>query len=126
MATSKRGASDLVRVACKLPQGLHIPLSSGHVVKLNGASSAYAIANHGMTDLESKVWEQIKAEFPDAKWLTNDFVFAHVKAEDAAAEATDRQKENAGFNPIDPANPNAVPGIGASITRDGVDDNGRN
>lgn len=122
----KLGSSDLVRVACKLPQGLKVPLSTGEVVHLHGSLSPYAIANHGMTDIRAAQWEQIKAEFPEARWLVNEAVFAHAKAEDAAAEATERRAENIGFNPIDPNKPNAVPGIGARITPDGVADSGTN
>lgn len=122
----KIGSADLVRVACKLPQGLHIELKTGDVIKLHGSQSPYAVANHGMTDITAAKWEQIQAEYAEAKWLTNEAVFAHAKAEDAAAEATERRAENIGFNPIDPNKPNAVPGIGAKITPDGVADTGTN
>lgn len=108
MAKTARSAKT-VTIACKLPQGLHIHLpGQKEPVKLHGAHSPYAIAGHGMTaGVPVETWEAIKTLHADAKWLANDFVFANGDPQDAADEATERQGEKSGFEPIDP---NSAPG----------------
>lgn len=123
MATKK--TTGFVTVACKLPQGLLIPLPDGRSVKLNGRASPFAIAEHGMTQVSEGDWATIQATYPGAKWLTSEAVFALKDPESAADKAAERRNEDAGFDPIDPNNPNNGLGIGAKIQKEGGEDLGR-
>lgn len=100
MATKK--TADLVTVACKLPQGLTIPLPDGTELKLNGMHSPFAIAGHGMTDVKSGVWAIVEAEYADKAWLKNELVFAMGDKDSAVDKAEERQGEKSGFDPVDP------------------------
>lgn len=100
MATKK--TADLVTVACKLPQGLTIPLPDGTELKLNGMHSPFAIAGHGMTDVKSGVWAIVEAEYASAAWLVNEMVFAMGDKDSAVDKAEERQGEKSGFDPVDP------------------------
>lgn len=101
MAKSSKSA-DMITVACKLPQGLTIPLPDGTELKLNGMHSPFSIAGHGMTDVKSGVWAIVEAEYASAAWLVNELVFAMGDRESAVDKATDRQGEKSGFDPVDP------------------------
>lgn len=101
--------ADMITVACKLPQGLTVPLPDGTSLKLNGAQSPFAIAGHGMTDVKSGVWAIVEAEYASAPWLTNELVFAMGDRESAVDKAEDRKNEKSGFDPVDPLKP--APGV---------------
>ena len=101
--------SDMITVACKLPQGLTIPLPDGTHLKLHGTHSPFAIAGHGMTDVKSGVWAIVEAEYAAAPWLVNELVFAMGDRDSAAEKAADLKNEKSGFEPVDPAKP--PPGI---------------
>ena len=122
MATKKTG---FVTVACKLPQGLIIPLPTGGQIKLHGRASPFAIADHGMTQVSSGDWDTVLATYPNAAWLKSEAVFALKDPESAADKAAERRNEDAGFDPIDPNNPNNGLGIGAKIQKEGGEDLGR-
>jgi hypothetical protein len=122
MATKRSG---FVTVACKLPQGLLVPLPDGRTIKLNGRASAFNVAEHGMTQVPVEDWNAIQAMYSEAKWLTSEAVFALKDAESAADKAIERKDVDAGFDPIDPNNPNAGLAIGATIQREGGEDLGR-
>lgn len=103
MARASTKTSDMITVACKLPQGLVIPLPDGSKLTLNGALSPFAIAGHGMTDVKNGVWAIVEAEFADAAWLKNEVVFAMGDRDSAVDKAEDRKGEKVGFEPVDPA-----------------------
>lgn len=107
--TLSSASTDFVTVACKLPQGLHIHYpASGINVKLNGAHSAYQIGGHGLTqNVPAAVWARIEEIFAEAKWLTNESVFAMNKPKDANAKAKEQHDNVAGFERIDPNDPNS-------------------
>ena len=110
MATAK-SAPGFVTVACKLPQGLHIPMMDGTHLKLHGSASPFAVAGHGMTQVKATVWSEVEQRFAEAAWLVNEAVFAMKKPDSAADKAQDLSKVDRGFDPIDPAKPGgAVPG----------------
>jgi len=123
MATKK--TSGFVTVACKLPQGLIIPLPDERSIKLHGRASPFAVAEHGMTQVTEADWATVLAMYAGAKWLTSEAVFALKEPESAAAKASERQGVDAGFDPIDPNNPNNGLGIGAKIQAEGGADLGR-
>lgn len=122
MATKKPG---FVTVACKLPQGLDIPLPDGRRVKLNGRASAFNVADHGMTQVSEADWAGVLTLYSQAKWLTSEAVFALKDPSSAADKATERQGVDAGFDPIDPRNPSAGVPVGINIQVDGAPDAGR-
>lgn len=121
MARKQISASgDFVTVACKLPQGLLVKLPAigeqrERTVKLHGRHSPYAVADHGMTQVKADTWAEIQMVYADAKWLENEHVFAMKDPDSASDKADDRKAEDAGFNPIDPNDPNAGRGIGVKI-----------
>jgi hypothetical protein len=118
MATKRKAAgADMVTVMCKLPQGLHIHLASGAEVKLHGSTGHYAIMGHGRTLVRADQWSQVEAEYGDAKWLKAEHVFALPDPESAADKAEERKEIDAGFNPIDPNEPNAKVRSGVNMTR---------
>jgi hypothetical protein len=121
-------SSGLVTIACKLPQGLTIPVpSQREPIKLHGAHSAYAIAGHGMTrGIKQSLWDEVESVYAEAAWLKNEHVFAQADEDSASDKAVDRKDIDAGFDPVDPANPNGVKGIGASISPFGASDTGSN
>lgn len=109
MATTRNSnkaatGGDTLTIACKLPQGLHIRSEEhGIDLKLHGAHSPYAVANHGMTrNVKASDWDAVKIVFADAKWLVNEFVFASTSPESATDKAEDRTDVRAGFEPLDP------------------------
>ncbi len=107
--------SDTLTVACKLPQGLHIKVPGTKIdIKLHGSTGPFAVAGHGMTRGVSKAeWDKVKEVFAEQLWLKDEFVFAMKSPESATDKAEDREEVRAGFEPVDPKNPNAMPGMGA-------------
>jgi hypothetical protein len=119
MATTqkKRAGNDMVRVACKLPQGITIvipPVGDNREkrVTLHGRYSRHAVADHGMTYVSADDWATIQLLHGDALWLKNEHVFAMADADSAADKAEERADVNAGFNKIDPKNPSETRGAG--------------
>ena len=102
MATRNSKTADMLTVACKLPQGLNIPLPDGTSLMLNGMHSPFAIAGYGMTDVKSGVWAIVEAEYADAAWLKNELVFAMGDKDSAVDKAGDLQGVKGGFEPVDP------------------------
>lgn len=101
-------ASDMVTVACKLPNGLEIAVpNSKERVKLHGFNSPFAVADHGMTDVKADIWAAIEEHYAEFAWLKNEAVFAMRDKKSAVAKAEEREDEKVGFEPIDP---NKLPG----------------
>ncbi len=102
-STRARGADGLT-IACKLPNGLHIKNDEhGIDLKLHGANSPYAVAGHGMTrGVNANTWAAVQTLYADAKWLTNEVVFATTSPESSADKAEEREDVKAGFEAIDP------------------------
>jgi hypothetical protein len=100
-------SADMLVVACRLPQGLHIPLPGGQMLTLNGLNSRGAHSGHGFTNVKKDTWETVQTVYAEMKWLTSGAVFAMADADSAVDAAEERQDVNVGFNQIDPANPNA-------------------
>lgn len=117
-------AAGFVTVACRLPQGLIIELPDGSELKLHGTASAFAVAGHGMTQVKEDVWAFVQTMHADAKWLTSGAVFAMENPGEAAAKAKERKDVDAGFDPIDPSDPNAGLPSSVKIQKDGEDDPG--
>jgi hypothetical protein len=129
MASSpKSKASAFVTVACKLPQGLHIVIPDQKIdVRLHGTHSPYAVAGFGLTEVKADVWAAIEAFYSThagARWLHNGTVFAQVKHESAAAAAKENVKHDAGFEAVDPNNPNKAANASAMIQVEGSRDPG--
>lgn len=126
MARKSQSSGDFVSVACKLPQGLHIKHEAeGIDVKLHGCASAFAVAGHGMTQVNAAQWAKIETVFAGAKWLKSEAVFAMNKPEDASDKAADLKDERRGFEQIDPKDPNAGLPASMRIQQDGAEDKGR-
>jgi hypothetical protein len=138
--TAKRTA-DYVTVACKLPNGLIIPLEGrAQPVRLHGTHSPYARFGFGMTEVEAAVWDQILKQYgdrmgtnrdgdkavktPKAAWLANGIVFAHSDTRSTNSEAKEKEGLRVGFEPIDPKNLDATPGVSSAIQREGASDPG--
>lgn len=102
---ARKRSADMLTIACKLPQGLRIPLPEAPDVVLNGALSPFALAGHGMTDVKAEAWAAIEEEYADAAWLKNEVVFAMGDKESAVDKAEDRQEVKVGFEPVDPKAP---------------------
>lgn len=97
-----RKRPDMLTIACKMPQGLHIPLPDGTHLKLHGTHSPFALMGHGMTDVKADVWAIVEERYAESAWLKNEVVFAMGDKESAADKAEDRQEVKAGFEPVDP------------------------
>lgn len=99
---SKRSAST-VTIACKLPQGLRVRLENGPEVHFHGANSPWAVAGYGLTQgVDVDTWEAVKAQYAEATWLVNGFVFANGDHDSVVDQATDEKDRQAGFEAIDP------------------------
>ena len=106
MPAAARKTASTYTLACKLPQGLTIPLPGGRTIKLHGSASPFAIANHGMTQgIAEDDWTAIQTIYAGKLWLVNEAVFAMPRAEDASAKAIELKDADRGFEPIDPRNP---------------------
>lgn len=119
---TKRSATT-VTIACKLPQGLIVHLAEGPSIHLHGANSPWAVAGYGLTQgVDVDVWEAIKLQHADAKWLVNGFVFANGEHDSVVDKATDEKDRKAGFEPIDPnALPPGMQSGGGNIGKEGND-----
>ena len=105
MARTSTKPADMLTIACKLPQGLTVQLPDGSTIKLNGAHSPFAIAGFGMTDVKASAWAVVEKQYAEAKWLTNEVVFAMGDKESAVDKAEERKDEKSGFEPVDPLKP---------------------
>lgn len=137
-ANIKRSA-DYVTVACKLPQGLIIPVQGlQNPIKLHGTHSPFARFGFGMTEIKAEIWDAINKQYgereginrhgekcmlPKALWLENRVVFAASDTRSVNAEAKERETARVGFEPVDPKKPNELPGAGR-IQVEGDDDLG--
>jgi len=99
---ARKRSADMLTIACKLPQGLSIPMPEGPPLVLNGALSPFALMGHGMTDVKAAAWALVEDKYADAVWLKNEVVFAMGDKESAVDKAEDRQAVKAGFEPVDP------------------------
>lgn len=99
---ARKRSADTLTIACKLPQGLSIPMPEGPNLVLNGTHSPFALMGHGMTDVKAATWAIVEEKYAEASWLKNEVVFAMGDKESAVDKAEDRQKVNAGFEPVDP------------------------
>ncbi len=141
VTSGAKRASQYVTVACKLPQGMVIPVQGlQHPIKLHGQHSPFAQFGYGMTEVKADVWEQILKQYgekegvnrqgekciiPQAAWLANRVVFAHADTKSTTSEAKEREKHRVGFeavNPRDKADPNFASG---KIQNEGADDPGQ-
>lgn len=115
MARKPAAPTDTLTIACKLPQGLHIKVPGTKIdIRLHGMHSPYAVAGHGMTrGIKAEDWAKVQEVYAEALWLKNEFVFATTTPESAADKAEEREKVNAGFDPIDPEDPASARGAGA-------------
>jgi hypothetical protein len=109
MATKGKGANR-VRVACKLPHGLNIKLADGERVILKGRLAPGAMYGHGFTYVDARQWAAVELQYgPDsdrpAKWFTKEHVFAMPDPDSVADKAKDRERVNAGFDPLDMSQP---------------------
>lgn len=118
---------DFVVIGCKLPQGLHLHVDGRAApIKLNGAHSPFARHGVGLTNVPADAWALIEKTYADKAFMTRGFVFAQKTQAKAADAAKELKTERNGFEPIDPKNPNTLPGISVTITPEGTDDNGKN
>ena len=126
MATRKTSPADTVTIACKLPQGLRIPLpTTGGELVIKGSGHPGAHSGHGYTHgIPKEVWAEIEAHYGEKAWFKNEHVFAMVQMEDATAKAQEREDVPAGFEAIDPNAPNKTRGA-ALIQPEGSPDLGR-
>lgn len=99
---ARKRSADMLTIACKMPQGLHIPMPDGSMLKLHGTHSPFALMGHGMTDVKTATWNIVEDTYANAPWLVNEVVFAMGDKESAADKAEDRQAVKAGFEPVDP------------------------
>lgn len=99
---ARNRSAEMLTIACKLPQGLSIPMPEGPNVVLNGSLSPFALAGHGMTDVKPAAWAIIEEKYADASWLKNEVVFAMGDRDSAVDKAEDRKDVKAGFEPVDP------------------------
>lgn len=102
---ARNRTADMLTIACKLPQGLRIPLEGQPDVVLNGVHSAFSIAGHGMTDVKAETWAAIEKRYAEAAWLKNELVFAMGDKDSAVDKAEERQDVKTGFEAVDPKKP---------------------
>ncbi len=120
----KKGAgASKVRVACKLPHGLTIRLADGLEVKLKGRHAPGSLFGHGMTYVDSRVWEAVELQFgidgARAKWLLNEHVFALPDPDSTLDKAKERENVNAGFDALDMNKPRSFGAVTISTAEGG-------
>lgn len=101
--TSQVTGTATVTVGCKLPNGLRLPLSNGQVLHLTGSTNGAGLTFGVPTD----VWDDVKVQYANSKFLKDGLVFAHEKNEVVQAELVEKRKEKTGFDAIDPTMPDA-------------------
>ncbi|MEK7888231.1 hypothetical protein AAB992_14020 [Burkholderia contaminans] len=110
LAVPPEPSDDMVTVACKLPQGLHLDIvKHGEVrrrVTLNGANSSHAVAGFGITERVPKAFfEQWLAEHQELPAIRNELIFALPRRADVEAMAAERVDMKSGLEPLDPKKP---------------------
>lgn len=113
-------ANDTVTVGCKLPHGLHLDiynndgtLAARHTVA--GTNASDVIGGHGVTIGVPKAhFDEWMKRNKDSAAVRNELIFAHVNANDVAAQARSNAKNKSGFEPINAD----VPDETGRITRD--------
>jgi hypothetical protein len=110
--------SENVLVACKLPHGLNLDLYDGKVlrsrVKLSGIM-AFRIPNpdrkfvnpevyagHTITSVPRAHWEEWHEKHKSHPSVVNGFIYVSKTRDDAQAQAKEREKEQTGFEQLDP------------------------
>lgn len=119
-AKAKAEGSKTVLVGCKLPHGLYLDLrdKGGNLVarqKLPGASN-FTLPNperkmqptstvHGdtITPIPVDHWEAWLKQNADHPAVRNGAIYARAKREDAEAQALEHERQNIGFNKVNPA-----------------------
>ncbi|KWO67587.1 hypothetical protein [Burkholderia territorii] len=110
LAVPPEPSDDMVTVACKLPQGLHLDIvKHGEVrrrVTLNGANSPHAVAGFGITEHVPKAFfDQWLADHQELPAIRNELIFALPRRTDVEAMATERTDVKSGLEPLDPKKP---------------------
>lgn len=95
-----------VTVGCKLPHGLFLDMGDKRVT-IKGVNSTSIIGGHGITEnVDKEFFDAWMAKNANLTFVKAGFIFAHEKANNAAAEAKDREANATGLEAL---NPDAMP-----------------
>lgn len=101
-----------VTVACGIPMGLKLNLSSG-VVELAGLPLSHLVSarknggflpagKYGLTVVTADQWEEIQAKYGRHDFMVNGVVFAKEDSRSVEAEAKEKSGNHLGFEQADP------------------------
>lgn len=117
IAVKEKAASDgMVTVACGIPMGLKLDLTSGEVI-LAGAPMSHIVSavkgvgylpagKYGLTAIKASQWDEILAKYGKYDFIVNGVVFAKERAEEAIEVAKEKSgadlENNLGFDQANP------------------------
>lgn len=102
-----------VTVACGIPMGLILNLSTGpielkgmpmsHIVSARKNQGFIPAGKYGLTVVTAAQWEEIKAKYGRHDFMVNGTVFAKEDSNSVVAEAKEKSEKHLGFEQADPA-----------------------
>lgn len=115
-AEQKETAKGNVTVACGIPMGLKLELSSGTLV-LKGLPLSHIVnardggflpaGKYGLTTVTEAQWDEILAKYGKCDFILNGVVFAHKEHEQVVEEAVEKSEtKRTGFEQADPKKSN--------------------
>ena len=117
-AADVKQSGAFVTVKSKLPFGRSFATPDGKVHVINGMNQGLLVKTEGLlgmyatTQLPKDVWDYFAKVYANGACLKNKIIFADVKAENAAAQAKEIEKDvKTGMEQI---NPNDIPNIKTS------------
>ena len=101
-----------VTVACGIPMGLVLNLSTGpvelaglpmsHLVSARKNGTFLPAGKYGLTTVTADQWEEIKAKYGRHDFMVNGTVFAKEDSRSVEAEAKEKSGNHLGFEQADP------------------------
>lgn len=103
----KANGTAMVKVGCKLPNGLICELGKAgddnyRRVVLNGANDGHIIGGFGFTDVTKDFWDAWYSKHKKLDFVRKGMVFVHGDKASAEDFAKERANERSGLEPLDP------------------------
>ena len=120
MANENTFGTEMITVACKLPNGLHLDLSKdGQRTRFTLRGNALprgadrddskeyprVIGGFALTEIPKLFWDAWFATHKEIPAVRNGLIFARAKPADTAAMAAEKAELRSGMEPLDPKKP---------------------
>ena len=109
----KSAGTDMVTVACGIPMGQRLILSTGEIL-LEGTPMSHIVSAHkgvgylpagkyGLTTITRSQWEEILERYGKFDFIVNGVIFAKEDHDSAVAKAKEMSEKKMGFEQADPS-----------------------